>query len=56
MLSLCDNVKLPVIAETPERKALYESTFEEIKGSFISTRKILYTIINEDKNSMNMEM
>ena len=56
MLSLCDNVKLPVIADTPEKKALYESAFEEIKGSFISTRKILYTIINEDKNSMNMEM
>lgn len=56
MLSLCDNVKLPVIVDTPEKKALYESTFEEIKGSYISTRKILYTIINEDKNSMNMEM
>lgn len=56
MLSLCDNVKLPVIADTPEKKALYESTFEEIKCSYISTRKILYTIINEDKNSMNMEM
>ncbi len=56
MLSLCDNVKLPVIVDTPEKKALYESTFEEIKGSFISTRKILYSIINEDKNSVNMEM
>ena len=56
MLSLCDNVRLPVIADTPEKKALYESTFEEIKGSYISTRKILYTIINENKNSMNMEM
>lgn len=56
MLSLCDNVKLPVIVDTPEKKALYESTFEEIKGSFISTRKILYSIINEDKNIMNMEM
>lgn len=56
MLSLCDNVKLPVIVDTSEKKALYESTFEEIKGSFISTRKILYTIINEDKNSMNIEM
>lgn len=56
MLSLCDNVKLPVIVDTPEKKTLYESTFEEIKGSFISTRKILYSIINEDKNSVNMEM
>ena len=56
MLSLCDNVKLPVIVDTPEKKALYESTFKEIKGSFISTRKILYSIINEDKNSVNMEM
>ena len=56
MLSLCDNVKLPVIVDTLEKKALYESTFEEIKGSYISTRKILYTIINEYKNSMNMEM
>lgn len=56
MLSLCDNVKLPAIVDTPEKKALYESTFEEIKGSFISTRKILYSIINEDKNSVNMEM
>ena len=56
MLSLHDNVKLPVIVDTSEKKALYESTFEEIKGSYISTRKILYTIINEDKNSMNMEL
>lgn len=56
ILSLCDNVKLPVIVDTPEKKALYESTFEEIKGSFISTRKILYTIINENKNNMNMEI
>lgn len=56
MLSLHDNVKLPVIVDTSEKKALYESTFEEIKGSYISTRKILYTIINEDKNSMNIEM
>ena len=56
MLSLHDNVKHPVIVDTSEKKALYESTFEEIKGSYISTRKILYTIINEDKNSMNMEM
>ena len=56
MLSLCDNMKLPVIVDTPEKKALYESTFEEIKGSFISIRKILYSIINEDKNSVNMEM
>lgn len=35
---------------------IYESTFEEIKGSYISTRKILYSIINENKNSMNMEI
>ena len=56
MLSLHDNVKLPVIVDTSEKKALYESTFEEIKDSFINTRKILYTIINEDKNSMNIEM
>ena len=56
MLSLHDNVKLPVIVDTSEKKALYESTFEEIKGSFISTRKLLYSIINEDKNSMNIEL
>ena len=56
MLSLHDNVKLPVIVDTSEKKALYESTFEEIKGSFISTRKLLYCIINEDKNSMNIEL
>lgn len=56
MLSLCDNVRLPLIADTSEKKALYESTFEEIKGSYISTRKILYSIINENKNSMNMEI
>ena len=56
MLSLYDNVKLPAIVDTPEKKALYESTFEEIKSSFISTRKLLYNIINGDKNCMNMEL
>lgn len=56
MLSLYDNVKLPDIVDTPEKKALYESCFEEIKGSFISTRKMLYTIIDDDENGMNMEM
>lgn len=56
MLSLYDNVKLPDIVDTPEKKALYESCFEEIKGSFISTRKMLYTIIYDDENGMNMEM
>lgn len=56
MLSLYDNVKLPDIVDTPEKKALYESSFEEIKGSFISTRKMLYTIIYDDENGMNMEM
>lgn len=56
MLSLYDNVKLPGIVDTPEKKALYESCFEEIKGSFISTRKMLYTIIDDDENGMNMEM
>lgn len=49
MLSLYDNVKLQVILDTPEKKALYESSFEEIKGSFISARKMLYTIINDDE-------
>lgn len=56
MLSLYDNVKLPDIVDIPEKKALYESCFEEIKGSFISTRKMLYTIIDDDENGMNMEM
>lgn len=56
MLSLYDNVKLPDIVDTPEKKALYESCFEEIKGSSISTRKMLYTIIDDDENGMNMEM
>lgn len=56
MLSLYDNVKLPDIVDTPEKKALYESCFEEIKDSFISTRKMLYTIIDDDENGMNMEM
>lgn len=55
-LSLYDNVKLPDIVDTPQKKILYESTFEEIKGSFISTRKMLYTITNEDGNDMNLEM
>lgn len=53
-LSLYDNVKLPDIVDTPEKKALYVSSFEEIKGSFISTRKMLYISTNE--NGMNIEM
>lgn len=56
MLSLYDNVKLPVIFDIHEKKALYESCFEEIKGIFVSTRKMLYKIIIEEENSMNIEM
>lgn len=55
-LALHDNVKLPVIADTLENKALYESIFQEINVSFINTRKMLYAIIREDQNSMNIEM
>lgn len=55
-LSLSDNVELPIIADTPENKALYESIFEEIRDIFINTRRMLYGIIREDENSMNVEM
>ena len=55
-LSLSDNVDLPIIADTPDNKTLYKSIFEEIRDIFINTRKMLYGIIREDENSMNVEM
>lgn len=57
-LSLSDNVKLPYISESEERKTVLESSFEEIRKIFIDTREILYSSINgqNDSNSELLKM
>lgn len=49
-LSLLDNVKLPDITESEERKKVLESSFEEIRKIFIDTREILYSSLIEKEN------
>ncbi len=47
-LSLPDNVKLPYVRDTEDRKRLFSTSFEEIKNTFIDTRKIVFsTLISE---------
>lgn len=42
-LSMSDNVKLPYIRDAKDRQKLFETSYEEIKNSFVDTRKLAYT-------------
>ena len=42
-LSMSDNVKLPYIRAAKDRQKLFEASYEEIKKSFVDTRKLAYT-------------
>ena len=54
-LSLSDNVKLPFVSDTEDKKKLFESSFEEIKNSFIDTRKIVFQTVVGD-GELNTEL
>ena len=54
-LSIADNVKLQHINDTEENMQFYESSFGEIKRTFIETRKLLYTSIGGD-GVVNIEL
>lgn len=54
-LSLSDNVKLPYVMDTKERHGLFESSFEEMKRTFMETRKIVFsTMMGQD--AVNIEL
>ena len=44
-LSMADNVKLPYIRASKDGQRLFETTFNEIKNSFVDTRRLAYTAI-----------
>lgn len=44
-LSVQDNVKIRQIFDTPEKRELYESMYDEILRSFICTRKKLFDVL-----------
>lgn len=48
-LSMDDNVKLGIIDDTKERKQLFETSFDEIKGSYIETRRLAFTAIEGEE-------
>lgn len=54
-LSMSDNVKLPFVSDTEDKKRLYESSFEEIKKSFVDTRKIVFQTVVGD-GEVNTEL
>lgn len=54
-LSLPDNVGLPDVRETEERKKLFETSFAEIKRVFVDTRKIIFQAIVGDRD-VNTEL
>lgn len=54
-LSLSDNVKLPFIRDTKDRQALLGSAFDDIKKSFLDTRKLTYLALVGD-GDMNQEL
>jgi len=54
-LSMSDNVKLPYVSDTEDRKNLLESSFEEIKKSFVGTRKIVFQTVVGD-GEVNTEL
>ena len=57
-LSLPDNVKLPTVKDTEDRKRIFESSFDEIRNTFIETRKIVFSTIvgNSDVNTELLKM
>lgn len=54
-LSLPDNVKLPFVQDTKERRTLLLSSFEEIKRIFIETRKIVFSTMT-GQDVINIEL
>ena len=57
-LSLPDNVKLTRVRDTENRKRLFVSSFEEIKNTYIETRKIVFSTIvgTSDVNTELLKM
>lgn len=49
-LSVADNVKLKDIWDTKERKELFTSSFDEIKQTFIDSRKLVFSAIGSTNN------
>ena len=47
-LSIADNVKLHQIKDTKEMQNIFASSFDEIKRTFVDTRKITYTAIKDE--------
>ncbi len=45
MLSVTDNVKLQHICDTQEKRELFETSFSEIKNTFIETRRLTFLAI-----------
>lgn len=45
MLSVADNVKLQRICDTQEKRSLFETSFSEIKNTFIETRRLTFLAI-----------
>ena len=43
LLSMADNVNLPYIRTAKDRQKLFETSFDELKKSFVDTRKLAYS-------------
>jgi hypothetical protein len=54
-LSLTDNVKMPSVRDTKERRQLFESSFAEVKRTFVETRKLMFTAIGGE-GEVNVEL
>lgn len=54
-LSLPDNVKLPYVRDAEERKRIFETSFEELRNTFIDTRKIVFSTIASE-GEVNTEL
>ena len=55
-LSIGDNVKMQEIQDSTEKQAIYKSSFDEIKTTFIDTRELTYESLSGDVAIQKLKM